>query len=81
MQIADKAVEAVMALVIWIGKKHMDKDAEIQRDLFNRLHSLETERVKPDELVRVEGRLQEVADLMASNHAEVLQTIISQAQR
>lgn len=80
-QIADKAVEAAMALVIWIGKRHMDKDAEVQKELFLRLHTLETERVKPDELVRVESRLQEVADLMASNHAEVLQTIISQAQR
>ena len=75
MQLADKAVEAAMALVIWIGKRHMDKDSEVQRELFDRLHALEIERVKPDELVRVEARLTEVADQMAANHSELLKAI------
>lgn len=70
-----------MALVIWIGKRHMDKDAEVQKELFLRLHTLETERVKPDELVRVEDRLQEITDQIASNHSAVLSAIINQYQR
>jgi hypothetical protein len=75
--IADKAVEAAMAVVIWVGKRHIDNDREVARAHADRLHALEIERVKPDELVRVETRLQEVSDQMAANHTEILQTILN----
>lgn len=66
-----------MALVIWIGKKHMDQDEKKHAEAQARLHILETERVKPDELVRVESQLGVLTQQMADNHSEILNTIIN----
>jgi len=68
-EIAKGGWVAAIAVVAWVGRKHLAEDAK----RFERLEDSLTESMQT-----VTARLTQVSDQMAANHSDILNTLLDQ---
>ena len=74
--IAGSASATVVAVVAWIGKRHLDDDRAGFSAVSARLAALESDRVVKPDLVRVEERLERLSNQVHEGQREILERLI-----
>jgi|GEM_PF-2786578 hypothetical protein len=67
---------ALLTVLAWVGKRHMDEDRQNHKALSARIESLEKDRAEKDDINRIHQRIDELADAMHRGHREILQTLL-----
>lgn len=75
------APAALGAVLAWVGVRHVNEDEKRHSKASERLAELETERVIPSEVQRLEDRLSRVHDSVNQGHSEILKLLLELQSR